>query len=245
MADRYVVRRMVEREYGRDDIPHPAEQFVAAFESRAEAEEHARRLDREAGRDGLYVLYCPDWWTPFDRGFTNATTLPEYAFRDWLMDAGIDPPPPYQPPPPPELEGVSKREKQRMQREEEERDHIRHWQGWWASVVRAGRLTPEQVARVWEALNRVRFFEVVAVPAEGVPSQAEALYAVVQHCWEYNDNLYKGSNETLTIFRTRERADEVAAEWNRRPPPGHRSHWNGGGGPNEYIVVELQTPAEG
>jgi len=42
----WVVRRRVGDEYSRDDIPDPAEQYWAAFESEAAARGHARDLDR-------------------------------------------------------------------------------------------------------------------------------------------------------------------------------------------------------
>lgn len=114
--------------------------------------------------------------------FRALTTFPEPVFADWVADVGLTPP---------ERPAVG----------------FTDWAGWWA----AGHATwtEEQRARVWDGLNRVRFFEVIERPASAVA------YAVVRVMWEYNDSWYEPGAEggrTVVAYRTREAAERRRAE---------------------------------
>jgi len=121
------------------------------------------------------------------------TTFPEAVFRDWVADSGLAPP-----------DGG-----------------LDEWAAWWAGEP-ADR-TAEQRWRVWDGLNRVRFFEVIDRPASAVA------YAVVRVMWEYNDAWYEPGAEggrTVRAFRSRERAE---AERQRLDAEARRAwddrHW--------------------
>jgi hypothetical protein len=79
---------------------------------------------------------------PFRHGrdLTDVTGLPPGPLRDWLLDAGIDPPP----------KSVKA---------------LARWAAWWDKV--AGGLSESQRAKVWEACDKVRFYEVVELGPAG------------------------------------------------------------------------------
>jgi len=72
---------------------------------------------------------------PFEHGrkLSDLTHFDAGRLCDWLLDAGLDPPGP--------------------------KVRIVGWRKWWADTRRG--LSDYQRAKVWEALDRVRFFEVV------------------------------------------------------------------------------------
>lgn len=129
---------------------------------------------------------------PFACGpaFHYLSTLPEPIYLDWLRDADVIPPEPAA-------------------------DGKRQWPAWWDATRPT--LSESQEFRVWEGLNRVRFFDVIARR----PSQVA--YAVVRIVWEYNDYFYEPGDEggkTVRAFRTRERAEAhratlEATDWPR------------------------------
>ncbi len=115
---------------------------------------------------------------PFACGpaFHYLSTMPEPIYLDWLRDADVTPPEP---------DATGKRP----------------WVAWW-DTTKTG-LSESQNFRVWEGLNRVRFFDVIARR----PSQVA--YAVVRIVWEYNDYYYEPGDEggrTVKAFRNREKA---------------------------------------
>src|SRR5262245_4291399 len=99
---------------------------------------------------------------PFSCGTTwhALTTLPEPVFVDWVGDAGLTPP---------NYTGIDA------------------WSGWWQRWN--AEWSAEQLWRVWEGLNRVRFFEVIERPVSAVA------FAVVRVMWEYNDSWYEPGEE--------------------------------------------------
>ena len=116
---------------------------------------------------------------PFACGpaFHYLSTMPEPIYLDWLRDADITPP---------KQDSTAKRP----------------WAAWWDSTKTG--LTESQIFRVWEGLNRVRFFDVIARR----PSQVA--YAVVRIVWEYNDNWMEPGEEggvPVQAFRKRENAE--------------------------------------
>jgi hypothetical protein len=131
------------------------------------------------------------------------THLDEPRLRDWLMDAGIEPPEP-------------------------KKDGKTNWAEWWKKQHR--KLSAEQRAAVWEALDMVRFFTVAAEPARPVG------YAVVQIGWSYNDEYYDADPEggkLLKVFRSRQHAEEECERQNVR----ERASWGD-------IVGEFGTNVE-
>jgi hypothetical protein len=80
------------------------------------------------------------------------TGLDEGRLHDWLLDAGLTPPKP----------GKKGRD----------------WSGWWEKAKR--RMTAPQREKVWQALDKVRFFEVVESPRWPV------IYLLAQINWEWN-----------------------------------------------------------
>jgi hypothetical protein len=82
----------------------------------------------------------------------DRTSLDEGRLHDWLLDAGLTPPKP----------GKKGRD----------------WAGWWEKAKR--RMTGPRREKVWEALDKVRFFEVVESPRWAV------IYVLAQINWEWN-----------------------------------------------------------
>jgi hypothetical protein len=116
---------------------------------------------------------------------TEQTSLPENVFCDWLTDHGIDPP---------------KQAKKTGQRD---------WSAWWEKSSK--KWNDAQRSSVWDRLDRVSFFRVSERPKRPV------VYAVVKVVWGYNDEwYYPGSEggETLTVYRSHDKAEKVAAEMN-------------------------------
>ncbi|MBY0460726.1 MAG: hypothetical protein K2V38_25690 [Gemmataceae bacterium] len=104
------------------------------------------------------------------------SAMPEPVFRDWVRDAGLEPP---------------------------AGDSLAEWVAWWKDGHAAW--SEEQVWRVWQGLDRVRFFEVFERPAGAVA------FAVVRVMWEYNDAWYEPGAEggrTVKAYRSRERAEK-------------------------------------
>ena len=124
---------------------------------------------------------------PFASGLApfEQTSMPPGVFRDWLLDGGIDPP--------------------------AEFDDPGAWGRWWEAESPGW--TADQRAKVWEALDRVRFFRVEERPARPVA------YAVVEVVWGYNDEWYYADGEggrVMTVYRSRQRAETVCAVENEK-----------------------------
>ena len=65
----------------------------------------------------------------------DCTTFPPEVLHDWLLDAGLTTPAPGS------------------------KDELKAWKAWWGKSKKT--MTEAQRAKVWEALDRFRFFEVV------------------------------------------------------------------------------------
>jgi hypothetical protein len=80
---------------------------------------------------------------------------------------------------------------------------------WWHEY--AATLPVEQLARVWEGLDRVRFYRIEERPVR------EVVYAVVMINWQYNDMWYYPPGEggdPVAAYRSRERAEAECARQN-------------------------------
>jgi len=134
----FAVRHKVESEYRLPkDVPDAKGQYLGTFTTREAAEEHVRQLDQESKRS-----LDPTTLNPFaDVPFDELTTFPNYALRDWLRDADIEPPPVLP-------AKFAHREQQT-------------WVDWWNQS--AGEWTAAQLERVWHGLNLHRHVEVEVV----------------------------------------------------------------------------------
>jgi hypothetical protein len=143
----------------------PGSDRVASFASQDAAEAERDRLEAEARR----VV------NPFACGttFADRSHLDEGRFRDWLLDAGLEPP--------------------------EDGD----WGEWWEDL-------PEEHDRaVWDGLDRVRFYDVVAAAEKPV------VYVVVGIPWNYTDQDFY-ANESggipTRVFRSRDKAERYCRD---------------------------------
>lgn len=257
----FAVRLKVSDAYSRDNTPVPAEQYWAVFPDRAAAEEYARQLHEEFVRTREPFSHPPGRY-PFGR-LEDLTTLPEFAFRDWLTEAGIEPPAivPATDPEPYRSPWMSDRDWADMQnqwakrwaeltpeRRQQEREDFttnlnrQAWGNWWDQVVAEGTLTPQQLAHLWKGLNKVAFFEVVKVSSGGIPVDMKIVFAVVHEHWEYDDCHYCGSNDALAAFPSRAAAE---AELLRQQHALGADGEFGNGGPNRLVVIELPLLPEG
>jgi hypothetical protein len=155
----------------------------------------------------------------------GATSLPDYAFRDWLLDRDIPVP-----------EGNTNTD----------------WRLWWQKVKGEDRpLTRAQFLHLLDALNKLPLYqyEVVAVPRDDPAPLPAVGYAVIDRWWTFDDSTFCGNNNPVTVHRTREAAEaertrRVAAdaEQNRSQDPDWQHRYNDG--INEYVIVELPLAPE-
>jgi hypothetical protein len=131
-AVRYVVSRLNWRRTPAGFVRLPGEVRVASFDTIQEAEAERRRREADA-REQV---------NPFASGLApyEQTSLPPGIFRDWLLDAGIEPPP--------------------------EPTSSLAWAAWWEK--QSPTWTADQRARAWEALDKTRFFAVEERPRRPV-----------------------------------------------------------------------------
>jgi hypothetical protein len=119
---------------------------IRAFADRRRAESFCAKLEgRKRSKPlspGVNPFVCS---RKYEMQYDQVSSFPEPVLDDWLRDAGLTPPVSLFPQP--------------------GRPRCSHdWYYWWRQT--APRMTPEQRRRVWEALDRVRFYEVVALPLE-------------------------------------------------------------------------------
>ncbi len=115
---------------------------------------------------------------------SQQTGLDEGRLHDWLLDAGLTPPRP-------------------------RKGRPADWAAWWRQA--RGGMTALQREKVWEALDKVRFFEVAERPKRPVA------YVVVQIHWRYNDEFFIAEPEGGqgdTAFRDRQAALDHCDECN-------------------------------
>jgi hypothetical protein len=111
------------------------------------------------------------------------TSLAPGLLNDWALDLGLTPPGPAA--------------------------SSKAWAGWWEQ--QQGAFTPLQRDKMWEALDRLRFYEVVEHPERPV------VYVVVRINWAYNDQWFVAEAEggaPENVFRTRDEAEAYCQECN-------------------------------
>ena len=258
----YLIRRRLQTDCGRGRVPEPNDLYLAAFDDRTAAEEHAAALHRAAFLDCGPELLGPDDETPLTHGLAEATSLPEFALRDFLLDDGIAPPDPVEPadPGPCRSSGMSDhewalekrrwgswwgglsrgRQQEERQRWAEERNR-QVWERWWREEVVGGRLTAAQRLRVCEAFNLLRLFEVVESSRVTHPTTTGAVYAIVHTRWVYADTWDFDSHDVAGVFPTRKAAEVELARRRRECEAGHD---NGPPHADELTVVELPFDRE-
>lgn len=222
-ATQFVVSRLTWRiaGYGRTFVCLPGETRVAAFANFDSAE--ADRATREAAaRASVNPFRCGTTWG-------ERSHMPEAVFRDFIKDAGIEPPTIVEPP-------TTDEDGKPLPRQQLKRPYTwpaatyRGWETWWDAV--APTLSAERVARVWEGLDRVRFFSVEERPVRTVA------FVVVEISWNYNDEWYDPPPEgggAHTAYRTRERAEAECERMNAEA----RDRWR-----ESLRLPEAEAPAE-
>lgn len=111
------------------------------------------------------------------------TSYPGQVLYDWLLDADIKPPKPTE-------AGWD-------------------WAAWWPQV--APTLTEAQWRHVWQAFDRLNFYQVIGKPRRPL------VYVLGQIGWRYNDQGFDPAPEgskPLRAFRTRTRAEAECADEN-------------------------------
>jgi hypothetical protein len=115
------------------------------------------------------------------------TSLDEGRLHDWALDAGVTPPNPG-------------------------KGGKRNWARWWEKE--SPRWEEGQRRRMWEALDRVRFFTVTERPARPV------VYVLVRVNWRYNDEYFIAEPDGGKVFptsmawRDRKKAEQVCEDHN-------------------------------
>jgi hypothetical protein len=85
------------------------------------------------------------------------------------------------------------------------------WSAWFKET--APKLRPEQIERIWEGLDRLRFYRYEERPLRPVA------YAVVDLHWRYNDMWFYPSEEggnLVAAYRSRERAEAEAEKLSKK-----------------------------
>ncbi len=216
----FLVLRRNWRQAGRSGsyVLLPGEHREAAFAGEDEARADAARREAEA-RSRINPFRCGTTWA-------DRCSLPEPVFSDFLRDGGIEPPAP------------------RKARSKSKPAAPPDWAAWWDRNAR--KLSAAQRERVWQGLDRLRFYEVSERPIRPVA------YAVVAVQWNYNDEWYYPGSEgghTQAAYRSRERADqecerlnaEARARWRRNlhlPAPGAAAR---GMAMHELFPFDMQT----
>ncbi|MEZ6141038.1 MAG: hypothetical protein R3B84_10750 [Zavarzinella sp.] len=235
MSQKFLVRKRIRGEYNYDDIPDPVDQFIAVFDSQETAAAYVTQYDRAYFLEHLPLTFeFAD--SPFDSGFANATSFPEPIFRDWLLDHGIPLPVEQPKEKPRRYRGMTEEEWDSEQKYMARRNEIIDWQQWWYELTRENTPSREQLAHIWQALDRFSSLEIVVQEyVEEVAPHAEKVFAVVEQTWEYGDDWYYGDNKSLAVYRTFEAAMREVER--RKAEPIDHEDWNGG--PREFRVVEL------
>jgi hypothetical protein len=130
----------------------------------------------------------PFGWPP--RPLAEVTSLTDKAFRKRMLRLGLPVP---------------------------DDDDWRNW--WWRAAGRGYSALPvEQLARVWDALDRAEPYSIEEQDVAPLPAAVpRTLYVVQRLTWQYNDSWHDlGNDEPLRAFRDRARAE--AYRWEREQP---------------------------
>jgi hypothetical protein len=117
----------------------------------------------------------------------DRSSLDEGRLCDWLLDLGLEPP--------------------ALPRAAKQRD----WATWWNKAHE--HWDDHQLKKVWEALDRLRFYEVIEGPVRPL------VYVVVAIAWHYTDQDYFAGEEggaPHRVFRTRAEAEAFCKDKHAR-----------------------------
>jgi hypothetical protein len=168
---------------------------------------------------------------PFRCGtpFAELTTLPENIFLDWVSDTGLSPP-------------------------KAKKGAPRDWASWWDAT--RPEMSAEQLAKLWEGLNKLPFFRVDERPDVPVG------YAVTSPVWLDNGEttfVYGEGGRVEAVYRSRERAEAEARKGAYAQGQDNEWHPNGAdlfdpetywrmamaGGPLDLVEIELHDVRAG
>lgn len=175
---------------------------VAAFDTFEEAD-HDRAALEAAARAHVNPFRCGTLWA-------DRSHMPESVFCDFLEDVDIVLPL-FDPVGDTDSLGqpLNRYTRAVMEAKALPEGVYRSWAHWW-DKCRAS-LAPNQIARVWEAMDRLRFYSVSERPKRALA------YLVLEIQWQYNDEWYYPPAEggaPHTAYRTRARAEEECARLN-------------------------------
>jgi hypothetical protein len=160
--DRLYVVQKVYWHYGDRSIPFVESDPAGAgfpqavYTDRAAADADCRALDQKARADiGNPFQYGRGVGRSYP-SLADYTSTPTGEFLDWLQAQGIAPPVG-------QREAWDAHQKAPEARRRFSQESHGAWWSWWED--NSGRWPPEQRERVWDKLDRVRFYEVVEVPA--------------------------------------------------------------------------------
>lgn len=145
-------------------------------------------------------------------GFGWRTSLDEPRLHDWTLDTGLTPPKPKK-----KGEGPD-------------------WAGWWDKHVK--KMTEYQHAKMWEAFDRLQFYEVVQQP------RREIVYVVVRVGWRYTDEYYIADPEggdAFEAYRDREEAESYCLDANDIGRDVWEEDLRRYGGDDELVLHQLNT----
>lgn len=111
------------------------------------------------------------------------------------------------------------------------------WAAWWD----AGTFSESQRGRVWEGLDRLRFFRVDERPVR------LTAFAVIRVEWQYNDEWFYPGDEGGAVthaFRTRERAEAERARLDAEARAGWRDEIDDDS-PYQFDMQARRFPGEG
>lgn len=115
---------------------------VRAFSSAKRADRFRARLERRArerARKPNPFLLCRAW----EMDYSVVTSMPEFAFLDWVRDTVLEPPVPFR-------AGLPLA--------------ATNWYYWWRETEPL--MSPEQREHMWRGLDRVTFYAVVPLELE-------------------------------------------------------------------------------
>jgi len=138
-----------------DGACQPGDRLSKAFTTRAAAEQYRQAVQRgrlvpPAGANPFLPFRSArvGWYdgeeTPTIAQFSS---MPEPVLDDWLQDLGLTPPAP-----------------ERIEPKHGKPFTMRDWDAWWEANV--AQMTDHQRCKIWEALDRLDFFEIVETELE-------------------------------------------------------------------------------